>query len=310
MLPDEVIVCDDGSEDGTPQVVSAFRAILPHEMAARLRYLRNTEPLGLGGNFDRAVRSSRTEFCVKLDSDDILDSQYVEILYQHLAKHPKAGWAHCNVYDVHPDGKQIGLAHARKQTGYCSAEDAIQPYLCRNDTCHCVLLRMSAYRAIGGYNPDMLALEDWRLWLEMLLQGWGYCYDQRPLARMRKHPIRPEVMSPRRMGFVAGMDLLVARVESLLSDSSVVARFRKRRLDTRGLRRALAGLCLSAYNDEHDVFVRRALFVAAMKVSTSLTNRVLLRIAFSLPKSVTLSAVNLLRWPRRMARLLWMRAAA
>ncbi len=93
VLPVDVVVSDDAGTDDTAKVVEQFRATLPPELSARLRYSRSQEPLGIGGNFDRAVRLAAGDFVVKLDSDDILEPDFIKILADQLEANC-AGWAH------------------------------------------------------------------------------------------------------------------------------------------------------------------------------------------------------------------------
>src|SRR3954467_3477295 len=50
-LPDELVVCDDGSTDDTLARVERFAATAPFAV----RIVRNAENLGFNGNFQRAL---------------------------------------------------------------------------------------------------------------------------------------------------------------------------------------------------------------------------------------------------------------
>jgi hypothetical protein len=306
VAPCDVVVSDDAGTDDTAAMVEAFRKTLPLEKQARLRYDRSAQQLGIGGNFDRAVRLAQGDFVVKLDSDDILEPEFIEILSAHLQNNPLAGWAHSNVLNITPDQRPIGLAHSRKKTGFYPAMELLPAYLCHNDTCHCVMIRKSAYLEVGGYRPEMKTCEDWLLWLEMILGGWGYCFDERPLAKMRKYEARPELMSKRRLDFVESVKFMLPQLELLcrqkptalnISVDEAVEEFHK----------AVAKLCVFSGCDENDVHVRKALFAAAYEIHPSIKNRLWLKAGCPLPTEGTRLVVSLAGLPRRMARSVWQR---
>ena len=305
--PCHVVVSDDAGTDDTETVVERFRQTLPEPIRPVLHYSRSPQCLGIGGNFDRAVRLAEGDFVVKLDSDDILEPSFIEVLSAHLEANPRAGWAHSNVLNIHPDGSSIGLAHTRKRTRFYPAAEALPAYFRHNDTCHCVMLRKSAYLEVGGYRPEMKTCEDWLLWLEMQFAGWGYCFDQRPLAKMRKYDARPELMSRRRKDFVESIQFMVPRIELLCRQKAVALNMPAESL-LEQFRAAVARLCVSSGCDEDDVAVRKALFTAAFEIHPSIANRLWLKAGFPLPAPMTRLGASLSSIPRRVARAIWQRA--
>src|ERR1700761_6388216 len=66
LKPDEFIVCDDGSTDGTIAILEKFA------QQNKLRYIINDRQLGLVANFKKAVSLANNESYIALsDQDDV-----------------------------------------------------------------------------------------------------------------------------------------------------------------------------------------------------------------------------------------------
>jgi glycosyltransferase involved in cell wall biosynthesis len=72
----EVIVVDDGSTDRTTYALQVF--------GDSIQVLRNEENLGLPAALNRGIRAARGRFIVRLDADDFVHEQYINLLYWHL----------------------------------------------------------------------------------------------------------------------------------------------------------------------------------------------------------------------------------
>src|SRR5688572_14133745 len=66
-LPDELIVCDDGSSDETCQIVSTFAASAPFTVRLEV----NQQTLGSTQNFAKAIQLCRGDLIALCDQDDV-----------------------------------------------------------------------------------------------------------------------------------------------------------------------------------------------------------------------------------------------
>lgn len=67
LRPIELVVCDDASDDGTWQLLEEFR----HSAPFPVRLRRNTRRLGIGQNFEQAIRLCTGDVIALCDQDDV-----------------------------------------------------------------------------------------------------------------------------------------------------------------------------------------------------------------------------------------------
>lgn len=86
-LPDELVVCDDGSTDDTVPQLHAFAARSPFAVHLHL----NESNLGSTRNFEKAIELCRGEIIALCDQDDLWREDKLACMEQAFAQHPRAG---------------------------------------------------------------------------------------------------------------------------------------------------------------------------------------------------------------------------
>jgi glycosyltransferase involved in cell wall biosynthesis len=85
-LPDEVVVCDDRSNDRTLEIIREFAA----SVAFPVRIFESTQNLGSAANFEHAIRRCEGDLIALSDQDDIWYPIRLERSEQELAAHRAA----------------------------------------------------------------------------------------------------------------------------------------------------------------------------------------------------------------------------
>jgi glycosyltransferase involved in cell wall biosynthesis len=71
LLPDELVVGDEASTDGTWEILEAFAASAPFSV----RLIRNAQPLGVAGNFSQVIAACGGELIALCDHDDVWEPE-------------------------------------------------------------------------------------------------------------------------------------------------------------------------------------------------------------------------------------------
>jgi hypothetical protein len=178
----EVIVCDDASTDGTPQIVAAF--------GNRIRYIRHRRHLGVGASRNSCIAASRGRFIAWLDSDDAYHPHM-------LATQSRVLEGELDVLLVH-GGFEVMDAEGHRlpdwpppfdcdvvETGTAALQELI---LANYVTAPTVMVRRDLYDRVGGYVAALRrSSEDWHMWLRAAVAG-NLAFTARPVARYRVHP--------------------------------------------------------------------------------------------------------------------------
>lgn len=94
----EILVVDDGSTDGTRQLVETLAA-----QDSRVRYLPQTNA-GVSAARNRALEAAAGDYIAFLDSDDVWEPWKIELQVQFLRACPEVGMVWTNMDAILPDG--------------------------------------------------------------------------------------------------------------------------------------------------------------------------------------------------------------
>jgi glycosyltransferase involved in cell wall biosynthesis len=102
--PDELVVCDDGSDDGTSGLLYKFAAIAPFAM----RVVENERNLGSTANFAKAIGLCAGDIIILADQDDVWHPDKLQRLEDAFAASPQLGLAFSDGELVDEQGHMLG----------------------------------------------------------------------------------------------------------------------------------------------------------------------------------------------------------
>lgn len=157
----EIIVADDGSDDGTP----AWLAQLQRE-DARVRFFHHAQSLGAPAARNRAIRSARGEWVTGLDDDDQFLPDRVAQLLAHAARLDAQGVRYGGLYTT----QRV----ESPQRSYVLDKPAVTPFgrlFHHNFVGNQIFARRQDYLDAGLFDEAMPAWQDLDLFLRMLHRG-------------------------------------------------------------------------------------------------------------------------------------------
>ena len=98
----EVVVVDDGSTDGTPDVARRYAAEHPE----RIRYIRQ-DNAGLAAATTRGLHEARGDLITLLDADDAWVTSRTRLLVDALGRNPRAGLVYGDMEVIDGDGRTL-----------------------------------------------------------------------------------------------------------------------------------------------------------------------------------------------------------
>lgn len=166
----ELVVADDGSRDGTPEVVAEWRRKEP-----RIVYVRNERNIGISKNYNTGFRVMRGEYAAMIDDDDpwtVKDKLAKQV--EFLDDNPEYAGCGGGVIVVDGAGREL-YRYLKPRT-----DPEIRRYMLfsnpmANST---TMFRLSAAREVGLYDEASRYAGDRDFWMKMGLKGKLYNFPE------------------------------------------------------------------------------------------------------------------------------------
>jgi len=159
----ELVVVDDGSQDGTTELLQQFA-----KKEARMVLLRK-ERGGIAQALQRGCELCRGEFIARMDADDVMDARRLEMQRAFLIENCEAGLVSCR---VRFGGTEVGYAaHVEWINALMHHDEMSLRRFVEAPVAHpSVMFRRDLIAKHGGYRDGAFP-EDYELWLRWLEAG-------------------------------------------------------------------------------------------------------------------------------------------
>ncbi len=183
----EVVVVDDGSEDGTPALLTRWQE------SGQVRWFRNEQPLGACAARNRALTEARGRYVAGLDDDDEMLPGRIDALLSALQP--------TDAFVCASDLLQTPGEQSRRRI--VPARIDITTILRRNVVGNQILAERHKMLACGGFDESLPAAQDYDMWIRMIVRHGPARGLQRPLQVVHIHHegSRITTASNRRSGY-------------------------------------------------------------------------------------------------------------
>jgi glycosyltransferase involved in cell wall biosynthesis len=181
----EIIVIDDGSTDATPEIAESVAQI-----DKRVRVVRQRNA-GVALARNRGIAEARGDYVAPLDADDLWLPQNVALQMAAInAAGPETALSYAWYVAIDEHDRVLSVS---TPTAFRARRGAFLAQIDGNfiGNGSCTLMRRSALRAVGGYDPSFRARgaegsEDHALYLA-LAERWNFAVVPRHLIAYRRH---------------------------------------------------------------------------------------------------------------------------
>lgn len=172
----EVIMCDDGSTDGTVKVAETYVMRYP----GKFILLKNKRNRGLNYTLNRCLKKADGVYIARMDGDDLCSTERFKREAELLHGNPEIS--------IVSTAMEFFDEHGVWGRNYVKEKPEPIDFLKCTPFVHAAcMVKREAYEAVLGYSVEdkFLRVEDYHLWIKMYEKGYRGMNIQEPLYQMR-----------------------------------------------------------------------------------------------------------------------------
>ena len=179
--PVEVIIVDDASTDDS--VARIHAAIEKHGAALNIRLIEFTQNAGKVAAVNRALEVASGEYCLLLDSDDLLKDNHLvrcmSVLERARMADPKVGFAYSDCHLIDDEGTFLERGRSAPFDAKLIETLSYIP--------EPALIMMAAMKEAAPFDETVRRGTKQDKWLRIIANGWTGVYIPEPLFCYRMH---------------------------------------------------------------------------------------------------------------------------
>ncbi|MBF2068907.1 glycosyltransferase family 2 protein [Fischerella thermalis] len=184
----ELIICDDGSCDGTPKLISQYTD-------SRIRYIRHSQNIGKSNNMRAGFEAARGEYFIKFDDDDRLTSDFLGRTASILDHDPSIDFVGTDhwIIDIDNIRDEVKTQENSRRWGRANLSAGIVDNLLevvfvqQSFQIGATLFRRQTLEELGFMQPNWQNCEDNDLFVRLALAGKKGYYLPELLMEYRVH---------------------------------------------------------------------------------------------------------------------------
>jgi hypothetical protein len=224
------------SENGPGEAEERLR---PYLGDARIRFSPTGEDLGAARNHTRLIQAGTAPYVAILHDDDRWDPEFLQRRVEFLERHPECGFVFGANVEIDEQGRETGRSRIVAEEGVHRPEEFAPTLVAHNVIgVPTVLVRRSAYEAVGlEFDEHSLAF-DYEMWLRLAIRfpvGYLHAWDSDYRVHRAQATLTTRRRGNERLHMYAKIDELLATAPTIHIDPKV----RHRQLGTAHLIAAL-----------------------------------------------------------------------
>ncbi len=179
----EIAISDDGSKDGTQEILLKYSAQFPEKLKINLNLINK----GITKNSNDALRMCTGKYITLLGGDDLYlpDKISTQVTFMESNLNCKISYHNVEIFES-STGKRLGLYNSfTRSKPYNGDVSHLLKSGCFSSACS-VMLRKSALPT-HGFNEKYPVASDYALFVETLLSGGQINYIPKIMSKYRRH---------------------------------------------------------------------------------------------------------------------------